>query len=387
MPRPVESARLSAMHVILAWGVAFFNALHYILFRLRIAPQPQFRNYPSHWRPWLGSLLGWPASLRVRFAERCPQAGPAVFVSNHLKLDDPLFLWGAVDEATHGTVHIYFMMRDDFFRGWPWDYLPFSMNELTASSGCIQISRDQISLAQLKPFMQILEQGETFVMFPGRTRSRSGLCIEYRDGIEEPGGVSFFLANGSRRAGRAVPAVPLARTYNPVKRVSTVLVGEPCFLEPGAGRDAQRAFDLDLAVAISDLTEIHTLHVLCMIVYLRCLHGKSIRGQGETLTRDVATVLERVKEIHPVDPDALAGTGAEVEAALRWLQEQGVLSLSNGTVELDACAVLSVPELDTDYRKRNPVKFHVNQVLHFRALCAAAESCVCGVASPAMAET
>lgn len=374
------------MRVLIAWGVAFFNAAHYFLFRLRLAPQPQFRHYPTHWRPWLGSLLGWPRTLRVRFAERCPQGGPAVFVANHLKLDDPLFLWGAVDEATSGRLHIFFMMRDDFFRGWPWDYLPFSLNELTASAGCIQISRDQISLSQLKPFMQLLEQSESFVMFPGRTRSRSGLCIEYRDGIDEPGGVSFFLANGGRRAGRAIPAVPLARTFNPVTGVSVVAVGEPRYLDTTTGREGQRSFDLDLAVMVSNLTEIHALHVVSMLLYLCCLHGRPA-GTAASLVEDTGAVLAAVRDTHVVDPAALADTPGEVRAALLWLAQAGMLRRAGEQVLPDAARILAVPELDTKYRKHNPVKFHVNQVLHFQPLCAAAEARVCGAPIQALAET
>ena len=371
------------MRVLLAWGVAFINAIHYVLFKVRLMNPPDFRRYPTHWEPWLGGMLGWKRTLRVRHAERCPVEGAAVFVSNHVKLDDPLFLWGAVDRATGGRRHIYFMMRDDFFRGWPWDYLPFSMNELTASSGCIQISRDQVSLSQLKPLLQVLEAGESFLMFPGRTRSRTGQCIEYRDGIEEPGGVSFFLAHGGRRAGRDIPAVPLARTHNPVSGVSTIVFGEAMLLPKGASREAQRDFDLELAVAISNLIELHALHALSLQLYLRCLHGHAgpyTLPQAESDVR--AILMEAEKAGRYVDDGALADPSGAVAGAARWLERHGILRIAGEAIHPDVAAILSTPEWDTRYRKHNPVKFYANQALHLGDVVAVAEERVlCQLAS------
>lgn len=362
------------MRVLLAWGVAFINAIHYVLFKLRLMNPPDFRRYPTHWEPWLGGMLGWNRTLRLRHAERCPVDGPAVFVSNHVKLDDPLFLWGAVDRATGGRRHIYFMMRDDFFRGWPWDYLPFSMNELTACSGCIQISRDQVSLSQLKPLLQVLEAGESFLMFPGRTRSRTGQCIEYRDGIDEPGGVSFFLAHGSRRAGRDIPAVPLARTHNPVSGVSTIVFGQPMLLPKGACREAQRNFDLDLAVAISNLIELHALHALSMLLYLRCLHGQPGPYSLRQAQSDVWAILKKAENSGRfVDGGALEEPMAAVAKAARWLEKHGALRLLDDSIHAEPSAILSAPEWDTRYRKRNPAKFYTNQALHLGDVVAAAE--------------
>lgn len=372
---------------MLSWGVAFFNALHYVLFKLWLVGPPDFRRYPTHWEPWLGGMLGWKRTLQVRYPERCPATGPVVFVSNHVKLDDPLFLWGAVDRATGGQRHIYFMMRDDFFRGWPWDYLPFSMNELTASSGCIQISRDQISLAQLKPLLNILEAGESFLMFPGRTRSRSGQCIEYREGIDEPGGVSFFLSHGSRRAKCDLPAVPLARTHNPVTGVSTIVIGEPMFLPPGAGREAQRQLDLDLAVAISNLIELHALHVVSVLLYLRSLHQHPAEQSLGAIIEDSRKVLGAALGcgLH-VDAEALADPKAAVIAALAWLERAGQVRVTGDTFVMDVSAILAAPEWDTKYRKHNPVKFYANQVMHLGGVIKAAEYCVVGTEAPASVE-
>lgn len=365
------------MRVLIAWGVFCINALHYMLFRLRLLPQPDFRKYPTHWEPWLGSFLRWRRRMVVLHPERCPLQGPAVFAANHAKLDDPLFCWGAVDRATGGRTHIYFMMRDDFFVGWPWDYLPFSMNELTASSGCIQISRDSISLAQLKPLLAVLEAGEAFVMFPGRTRSRSGLFIEYREGVEEPGGVSFFLLHGSRRAGRPVPAVPVARTYDPSRKRTYVSFGESIQLPDGASRDSQRETDLAIAVAMSDQVVVTALHALCLLLYLACLHGKGAPVPKVQLFAQATGVLNAVKQ--RVNAEPIDGEPLDLETPLGWLARQGVISVHARSVRPDAVRILSVPELDTKYRKRNPVKYFVNQVLHLRAVTDAAEAVYFGV--------
>lgn len=370
---------MEPLRVAASWGIACVNAGHYTLFKLRIMKQPQFRNYPTHWRPWLGSIFKWHRTLEVVHPERCPAHGPAVFVSNHAKLDDPLFLWGAIERATAGAIHIYFMMRDDFFRGWPWDYLPFSLNELTASAGCIQISRDAISIGQLKPFLEVLQAGETFLMFPGRTRSRGGMCIEYREGIEEPGGVSFFLAHGSRRAGRDIPAVPLARTHNPVTGVSTVIFGHPMHLPQGADREAQRDFDLALAVELSNLTQVHALHCVCLVLYLRSLHGVRALLILEELVKDVEHILDAVARTRYTQSlDKIYDRTCD---SVRWLEKHGVVQASTAQdcaylISFDPLHILSTPELDTRYRKANPVKFYCNQVLHFADVVAAAEECV-----------
>jgi hypothetical protein len=98
-------------------------------------------------------------------------------------------------------------------------------------------------------------------------------------------------------------------------------------------------------------------------------------------------VLSAVRATHLVDPAARADTGGEVRRALRWLERAGMLRFSGDELIADVAAILSEPELDTKYRKHNPVKFHVNQVLHFQPLCAAAEACVCGAGGRALAET
>ncbi len=348
--------------------IFWWNVVHYALYRLGLMRPPDFRNYPDDWDPWLGSLLGWRTRLRIVQADHCPTDHPAIFAAGHGKLDDPLFVWGAVNRASSEKIHIHFMMRDDFFVGPPRSRLPFSMNELTRMSGCLQISRDQVQLSQLKPLINVLRAPGSFVMFPGRSRSRSGMLMEYRDGIDEPGGVSFFLVHAQRRSpGLRIPAVPVARTYNPVTRVSTVAFGPPQYLAADASREEQRNFDLGLAVHIGDAVELHALHLLAAVVYLRCLHGATSVITMDHLLR-VVDELQPVLRNQLVDPALLASPATTLGAAAGWLVQQGILRAVAAGHLPDRARVLSAPPLETQYRRANPVKYHLNQILHFDQL-------------------
>lgn len=364
---------MRSIRILVSWWIAFINIVHYFLFKLRILRQPWFRNYPKHWEPWLGSMLGWPRSLRVRGAEHCPPY-PVIFAANHVKLDDPLFIWGGVHYASNGENHIHFMMRDDFFIGWPWDYLPFSLNELTDSAGAIQISRDNIQLSQLKPLLNVLGAPGSFVMFPGRTRSRSGLVVDYMDGVDEPGGVSFFVVHAQRRwKERRVATVPTMRTYNPATKLSTVAFGPPLYLDATAKRDEQRAFDLEVMVRVGDLVELHATHVVSGLLYLQALHGGGERLSIDALVSAVEDVCANLDAERHVDPFLQDGPAKAVDAALKFLEKSEAVSLQGDGVVLERAKILHCPERDTKYRKRNPVKFFLNQVIHLADVLRALE--------------
>jgi 1-acyl-sn-glycerol-3-phosphate acyltransferase len=362
-----------SIRILVSWWIAFINVVHYFLFKLRILKQPRFRNYPTHWEPWLGSFLGWPKSLRVRGAEHCADP-PVIFAANHAKLDDPLFIWGGVHYASDGKNHIHFMMRDDFFVGWPWDYLPFSLNELTDSAGAIQISRDNVQLSQLKPFLKVLGDPGSFVMFPGRTRSRSGLVVDYMDGVEEPGGVSFFAVHAQRRnKDRQVAVVPTMRTFNPATKLSTVAFGPPLYLDTKASREEQRAFDLEVMTRVGDLVELHGTHVVSGLLYLQALHGGSDTVGLDALINAVGEVLKKLSPDRGVDPHLLDEQETAVQDALQYLAKREAVLLSGGGVTLNRDTILFAPERDTRYRKDNPVKFFLNQVIHLRDVVNALE--------------
>ena len=74
------------------------------------------------------------------------------------------------------------------------------------------------------------------------------------------------------------------------------------------------------------------------------------------------------------DP-ALADVGAvDLRRVLRFLARRGMLRTSAGEFVLNAEAVLFAPPLDTKYLKRNPVKYHVNQILHLGDVVALLEN-------------
>lgn len=358
-----------------AWLICFKVAVHYGLYRLRLMPPPDFFAYPDDWYPWLGSVCRWKRRLRIVGAEHCPAEGPALFAASHAKLDDPLFIWGAVFRASNEKIHIRFMMRDDFFVGFPWDYLPYNVNELTRMAGCIQISRDSIQLSQLRPLINLLRDGLAFVMFPGRTRTRSGMVFEYREGFDEPGGVSFFIVHGQRRAGEArIPAVPAARTFNPVDKTSAVVFGPPRYLDANADREGQRAFDYALTVAIGELIEVHALHLLSAMVYLHALHSGPPRLARARLLAAACDAAAALQAPRLVSPALRREPQRAMDAALRYLEKRRMISRRGTAVLLHVERILSVPELNTKYRRANPVKYHVNQIMHLGDVLAATET-------------
>ena len=238
------------LKIIAAWLLFLGILCKYMLSQLGLCRRPRFTDHVAPMRIVTGQLYGW-KRLRVVDAAHCPRENPALFVSNHVRLDDPHMVWPAVYDASQGRIEIRFMMRDDFFRGFPWKWLPIRLDEIAEMAGAYRISRDHIQLSQVKPFLQILETPGSFLMFPAGTRSRSGLLMEYRPGREDPGGASFFIAHAQRRhPERRVAAVPVCRTYNPVSRQTTVVFGAPAYLKIPADRDALRRFDHEL-VALS----------------------------------------------------------------------------------------------------------------------------------------
>ncbi|MBI2432087.1 MAG: 1-acyl-sn-glycerol-3-phosphate acyltransferase [Candidatus Hydrogenedentes bacterium] len=351
-----------------AWTVFLGVLARYPFYRMGLTRRPMFtHHYEESQRAW-GQATRWNARLRVVHPERCPRQHPAIFAGNHSKLDDPFFLWRAVHLASEGRMYCRFVMRDDWGRGPLWRLSPIRFNELGEMAGAVPISRGNVQYSQLKPLLQILQEPGSFIIFPGRTRSRSGMVFEYREDVEEPGGISFFLAAGERRMpGIRIPAVPVARTHNPVTWRSTVVFGEPMYLAPGADRAAQRDFDFALAVRIGELIEINMLHLLSGLLYLRCLHGQSTAWELNALRRQVRRVCEDLP--HPfLDPAARERPEAEALVVLKWLERRDCVAFRAGAIQPNTGRILSAPALDNSYRGANPVKYFVNQVMHLTAV-------------------
>lgn len=217
--------------------MAAYLLTRYFLFRVGWVPRPDFTHYYGDYFVFCSHLLRWGLRLRVVGAENCPKAHPVVFAGNHVRLTDPLYFFGAIARASGMRVFVRFMARDDFFTHPLWRLCPLRMHDILEMGGAHFISRDNVKVSQLKPFFEILDRPGSFLMFPGRSRSRSGMVVEYRETIDEPGAVSFFLTYSQRhRAENPAVAVPLTRTYNPVTGCSVVVFGEPVRLPEKASK-------------------------------------------------------------------------------------------------------------------------------------------------------
>lgn len=354
---------MAMLKSIAAWLLFFGILIKYMVSRTGLCARPRFTDHTGLIRIVTGHLYGW-KRLRVVAAAHCPPDNPVVFVSNHVRLDDPHMIWPAVNAASQGRIEIRFMMRDDFFRGFPWKWLPIRIDDIAEMAGAYRISRDNIQLSQVKPFLKILEAPGSFLMFPAGTRSRSGLLMEYRPGMEEPGGASFFVMHAQRRHPECrVAAVPLARTYNPVNRQTTVVFGPPAFLETQAGRETLRRFDYELVARIGGLVEIQAPHVVSGLLYLRCLHGLCAPVNLAALTAAARRVFDGLPHRH-VAPDVKDDMEGAVRDTVRYLRRRGMLRVEGEMIVPNVPRILSAPQLDTRYGKRNPVKYLVNQVLH-----------------------
>ncbi|HIJ64881.1 MAG TPA: hypothetical protein HPP77_02940, partial [Candidatus Hydrogenedentes bacterium] len=235
------------MESLRSWAVILPRLLRYVfVYRLfRIGACPTIMDCRPECMRCLLDLFHWDRKVRLVDAEQCPRKGPAVFVANHIKRDDPFVEWQAIQVASNGGILPRIMMRDDFFGNIA--FLKSRLldgNELTAMLGSLHISRGRVGLSQIIPFIKVLCEEDSFLMYPSGTRSRSGLFVEYRDGFEEPGAVSLFVAQAQRRRpDLEVAVVPMTRTYNPVTGKSALIFCAPQSLPHGADRTAQRAFD------------------------------------------------------------------------------------------------------------------------------------------------
>ncbi len=351
------------MRTVWAWSVFIRLLARYLCSRVGWMRRVDFRDRLEGMTVVASQLLGW-RKMRVLDPEHCPKEPPAVFVSNHIWLSDPMLAWPAIYYSSGERIATHFMMRDDFFRGGLWRWLPFNVDDIAEMCGAIRISRGNVQWSQMKPFLKVLEAPGAFLMYPGGTRSRSGLVFEYRESAEEIGGASFFVSHVQRRLGKPVPAVPMARTCHPVSGQSVLAFGAPLYVAAGADRAALRAFDAELAVRVAGLIEINVPHIMSGLLYLRCLHGGAPHLGVEELAQMVRDVVSRIRGRH-VDPAALMDVKDEVEAMLGYFARYAMLTVEEGVVALNPDRILSCPPLDTQYYRNNPVKFQINQILHF----------------------
>ncbi len=351
------------MNELRCWLIWAWKLTRFLAYRAGLFPAPVLNDRFGELMTVLGQAGGWRNRLRIRFPERCPQSGPAIFVGNHLRTDDPEVVFHAIFEATKHNIVIKYMMRHDFGDGLPFAKL-LDINDMFVRMGAYMIDRNHVTLAQLKPFVTLLREGGSFGMFPGGTRSRSGQFFEYRDHITEPGGVSFFLAQAQRaKPDPPIPVVPVVRTWNPANRRTTLIFGAPRYLAATADRAAQKQFDLDLAYHMGDLVELNAAQLTAAILYLRCLHGQDGAVSIDDLVDRVRRVLAHVPG-RPVEVDTVGNLADEVHTALAHFESCGLLRRHDGAVELATAEVLADLPQDKYYVRRNPIKYLVNQILH-----------------------
>lgn len=330
--------------------------------------------------PGLGALarmLGWTRNNRREGVEHVPAHGPALFAGNHVNLDDPFVTSNAIHIASRRGIHLRIMMRDDFFKGFPkWlvDFVDF--NKVATLIGAILISRQKAGPEQLQPFMDLLLADKAFLIYPGRSRSRCGIVFEYRDWIRSPGKTSHFPSEfQTLRPGERLPVIPVMRTVNLVTRRTTIRFGAACYLASDLEPEQQREFDFALVERIAELVEVNVAQITSLILYLRCLHGLPPAISMADLEDAARRVLERQR--HPfVEPDASTHLARHLRATLAFFQKAGILVMDGANVIADAPRILSAPVIDDRYRKKNPLKFFVNQVLHVPSLLEAAEAVV-----------
>ena len=364
---------VAVIREIRAWLIVSWILLQYLFYRLGFRSCPTFMNNRPECKLVIGRVLGWPKRLRISGAEFCPKAHPAIFCCNHFKKDDPFEVEACIYDASDHKIWIIPMMRDDFFKSHHKTVL-FDPDELVNMFGTMRISREKVSLSQLKPFVELLRSGGSFLIFPGRTRSQSGLIFEYREGVEEPGGPAFFAAQAQRsRPDLRVAIVPVARSYNPATRRSTVSFGKPLYLEGVGDRAAQRALDFQLIEEIGRIFEISVSHILAAILYLHRLHALSTTLTIDFLRNTAQYVVKTIQSERRIAPEAFSELPREVFSTLKYFAKHKLVTVQRDSIIPHDEAILRVPTWDRSYRDVNPLKFLCNQVAHMPDLVRAIE--------------
>lgn len=365
------------MSELRSWIVVSYVVLRYFAYRIGLCKCPNVLPRRADILAVVNRALLWRKRLRIVGLEHCPQSGPAIFAGNHAKWDDPVCMYPAVYWGSGRNIEPYYMMRDDFFENVPHTWL-IDFDEVMRLFGTHQISRERVRMSQLKPFVRILSEDDCFIMFPGRTRTRSGIFFEWREGMDEPGSVAFFIGHVQHGKPEVrIPAVPVTRTYNPVTRASTLVMGEPLYLPPKADRETQRDMDFRLLDRLGEMVEINVPQIVCGLLYLRCLHGKTAAIESGQLSAAVVQILDAVKN-RCIDPAAQAAPERETRRTLKYLSKHSMVRLRGNRIDPNVDAILAAPEIDTDYRKKNPVKHTFNHILHLKDVVSAIEDAALG---------
>jgi len=358
-------------HPLLGVAVLAWWLVRYLWYRIGLAQRPPVRTIYREGLSALRYCFRCHDRLRIRGADHCPSQGPAVFASNHVATFDPFYTLYSIWVGSGCGIKTYSMMRDDFFGRMNTRLMDF--DEIMHLVGAFPVSRDQVRVTQLKPFVEVLRQGDAFFMYPSGTRTRSGLFMELPDARQEPGSASFFIAQAARKSAAGTPAaVPMARTINIVTGWNTIAFGPPMTLPAGAHRAGQRAFDEALIARMGNLIELQASHALAALLYLWAIHGHLEQRPLEDLCVLVRKVLaESGHDL--IAPYTESTVASEIRGAVRCFQRAGLLKETKAGVVLNAEAILALPAPDLRLWKKHPVRYLVNQTVHLPGFTAAAE--------------
>jgi hypothetical protein len=81
------------------------------------------------------------------------------------------------------------------------------------------------------------------------------------------------------------------------------------------------------------------------------------------LDRIVAEIFDGMTHAY-VDPEDASDIGRAVRRTLRYLKKHGMVRIRTRKIYPVAAAILGTPPLTTEFRRRNPIKFLTNQILH-----------------------
>ncbi len=342
-------------------AVQFFS--RFFLSRLKLAQPPLIDPYIEECTDIVGTILHVPDRTRIIGSEKVPREGPLIVACNHLKLDDPCQVYHAVRMATGRMARI--MMRDDYFAGPFFESRLFNAVAFFKCIGAYPISRDSVSFAQIKPFVNLLEAGEAFVIFPGRSRTRSGLIIEYSDTFTEPGGISLFVRQAQRHdASLRVATLPVARNYNPVTQTTSVIFGEALYLDSTADKQTTRGFDARVIESIARLTEVGIPHILAAVFFFRALHHRTGPIHEYALREIIRDTYHFAQHDHFEQLPPRGQIPEAVHHALTYFANHRMIRVQDARIYVNVPEVMAIPPLDREYRDKNPVRFLCNRIVH-----------------------
>ena len=123
--------------------------------------------------------------------------------------------------------------------------------------------------------------------------------------------------------------------------------------------------------------DINATQLAGVLLFLYVVHGWQESLSLEQVQKQVAAVAE--EDVHPYwDEEDAEDWAKALHGALKIFQKAGCLTVHASKIELNRERILNIPELTTQFRKTNPVRFYANQILHLTPVIERLESEVIG---------